>query len=76
MGTLRPYLAGVRKRPCRDGRPALSYRVDLAVNRLSVVEEEIGQVHRLLVVDVPQPGWQCCSMGSTSRFRGRDFVVF
>jgi hypothetical protein len=47
----------------------------LLVNRLPVVEAEMGQVQRLLVVDEPQPGLQCFSRSPTSRFRGMTRAV-
>jgi hypothetical protein len=48
--------------------------VVLAVNRLAVVEMEMGQVQRGFVDEVPQPGLQNISRASTSRFKAFAFV--
>jgi hypothetical protein len=50
--------------------------VVVAVNRLPAVEDETGQVQRWLVVDVPQPGLQLCSITSTSRASGCGLFSF
>src|SRR3954465_14270371 len=56
--------------------PFSLYLAVFAVNRLPVVVAEIGQVHRLLVVELPQPGLHQASSSWTSSERACGLLSF